>query len=291
METTELLKKIRKIEIKTKGLSKDIFSGDYHSSFKGRGMAFSEVREYSFGDDIRAIDWNVTARSNQTHIKIFEEERELTVILLVDMSASESFGTDVRFKRELIVELCAVISFSAMQNNDKIGVIFFSDKVEKFIPPKKGKKHILRIISELLEFKPESKKTDVGVALKYLTNTVKKRAIVFVMSDFMDKGYSDVMKIAAKKHDTILVQIYDKLEAELPNVGLINVRDLENGNELLLDTSSKKIREIYRNNWLSYQNYLAESSKKSKLDVIQIQTKDNYILPLRAFFKKREKRK
>lgn len=291
METSELLKKIRKIEIKTKGLSKNIFSGDYHSSFKGRGMAFSEVREYSFGDDIRAIDWNVSARSSQTHIKVFEEERELTVILMVDVSASESFGTEVRFKRELIVELCAIISFSAIQNNDKIGVIFFSDKVEKFIPPKKGKSHILRIISELLEFKPESKKTDIGFALKYLTNMIKKRAIVFVMSDFINNDYADSLKMTAKKHDTILVQVYDEKDVVLPNVGLINISDLEQGKNILLDTSNKKIREIYNQRWLKYQDYLTTSAKKAKLDVIQIKTRDNYILPLRNFFKKREKRR
>lgn len=291
METTELIKKIRKIEIKTKGLSKDIFSGDYHSSFKGRGMAFSEVREYTFGDDIRAIDWNVSARSNQTHIKVFEEERELTVILLVDVSASGAFGTELRFKSDLIVELCAVISFSAIQNNDKVGVVFFSDKIEKFIPPKKGKTHILRIISELLNFKPEGQQTNISEVFKYLSSMIKKRAIVFVLSDFLAGDYADNLKLVAKKHDIILLQIYDEKDTELPNVGLINLCDLETNQTILLNTSDKQVRKIYKEKWERNQEYLTNAAKKAKLDVIQIKTRDNYVLPLRNFFKQRGKKR
>src|SRR4051812_45301206 len=227
METTELLKKVRKIEIKTRGLSSHIFSGEYHSAFKGRGMAFSEVREYNPGDDIRSIDWNVTARFNHPYIKVFEEERELTVILLVDISASGDFGTKNQFKKDLIIELCAVLSFSAIQNNDKIGIIFFSDKIEKFIPPKKGKSHILRIIRELIEFKPENKKTNITEALRYATNVIKKKSIVFLISDFIDVGFEDALKLTNKKHDLVCLRIYDERETELPEAGLVRFVNTE----------------------------------------------------------------
>jgi uncharacterized protein (DUF58 family) len=246
VETTELLKKVRKIEIKTRGLSNQIFSGEYHSAFKGRGMAFSEVREYMPGDDIRNIDWNVTARFNHPFVKIFEEERELTVMLLVDISASGDYGTRRQFKRELITELCAVLSFSAIQNNDKIGVIFFSDKIEKFIPPKKGKSHILRIIRELIDFKPSSSGTDIGGALRYFTNMIKKRSISFLISDFQTAGYDDALKIAARKHDLVAIRIYDHRESELPDIGLIRMQDAETGSLLWVDSSSKTTREQYQ---------------------------------------------
>jgi len=245
METSELLKKVRKIEIKTRGLSNQLFSGEYHSAFKGRGMTFSEVREYQPGDDIRSIDWNVTARFNNTYVKVFEEEREMTVMLLVDVSASGEFGTQKQLKQDLITELCAVLAFSAIQNNDKIGVIFFSDKIEKFIPPKKGKSHILRIIRDLIEFEPAHKKTDIKLALKYLTNVIKKRSIAFLISDFMDSGFIDALKIANKKHDLVALRIYDKREQELPNVGLIKVKDAETGNIQWVDTSDKNVRLHY----------------------------------------------
>src|ERR1044072_7285440 len=229
METTELLKKVRKIEIKTRGLSNQIFSGEYHSAFKGRGMTFSEVREYQPGDDIRAIDWNVTARFNSPFVKVFEEEREMTVMLLVDISGSEAFGTQKQLKQDVITELCAVLAFSSIQNNDKIGVIFFTDKIEKFIPRKKGKSHVLHIIRDLIEFKPEHKRTDIGLALKYLTNVIKKRSIAFIISDFMNEGFSDALKIAGKKHDLVALRIYDRREQELPDIGLIKLADAETG--------------------------------------------------------------
>src|SRR4051812_34979649 len=246
METTELLKKVRKIEIKTRGLSSHIFSGEYHSAFKGRGMAFSEVREYTPGDDIRMIDWNVTARFGHPFIKVFEEERELTVMLVVDVSGSESFGTGNQFKKDLITELCAVLSFSAIQNNDKIGIIFFSDQIEKFIPPKKGKSHILRIIRELIEFQPQHQKTDISNALRYLTNVIKKRSICFVISDFMEDAspaagtLEDALKLANKKHDVVALQIYDERETNLPDVGLIRLRHAETGDVLNVDTSDER---------------------------------------------------
>ena len=245
METTELLKKVRKIEIKTRGISQELFSGEYHSAFKGRGMSFSEVREYQMGDEIRTIDWNVTARFNHPYVKVFEEEREFTVMLLVDVSGSENFGTRKQLKQDMITELCAVLAFSDIQNNDKIGVIFFTDKIEKFIPPKKGKSHILRIIRELIEFKPKSTKTNITQALRYFTNVIKKKSIAFVISDFMDVGFTDALKIASRKHDLVALRIYDKREKELPNMGLIKVQDPETGKMIWLDTSSKKIRNKY----------------------------------------------
>ncbi|MFA6570517.1 MAG: DUF58 domain-containing protein, partial [Bacteroidota bacterium] len=253
MDATELIKRVRKIEIRTRGLSKHIFSGEYHSAFKGRGMAFSEVRSYQYGDDIRSIDWNVTARLNHPYIKIFEEERELTVILLVDVSGSESFGTKVQFKRDLITELCAVLAFSALQNNDKIGMIFFSDKIEKFIPPKKGRTHVLRIIRELLEFEPENKKTDISGALQYLFNVIKKRSIIFVLSDFLSQDFESALKISSKKHDTVAVQVYDNREQDILNLGLVQIEDAESGESFWVDTSVKSVRDNYLKWWWEKQ--------------------------------------
>ena len=240
METSELLKKVRQIEIKTRGLSRNIFAGQYHSAFKGRGMAFSEVREYQFGDDIRDIDWNVTARYIRPYVKVFEEERELTVMLLIDVFGSKDFGTVSRIKKEVITEIAATLAFSAIQNNDKIGVIFFSDQIEKFILPQKGKRHILYIIRELIDFQPDHKQTDLGQALKYLTNAIKKRCTAFLISDFIDKGnYQDALTIANRKHDVIAIQVYDHRETELPNVGLMKIKDAETGKERWIDSSSK----------------------------------------------------
>lgn len=293
METTELLKKVRKIEIKTRGLSSHIFSGEYHSAFKGRGMAFSEVREYVPGDSIRSIDWNVTARFNHPYVKIYEEERELTVILLVDVSASEDFGTKVQFKKDLVTELCAVLSFSAIQNNDKIGIIFFSDKIEKFIPPKKGKSHILRIIRELIEFKPLHRKTDISTALRYLTNVIKKRSICFIISDFIENnstqksGLDDALKLANKKHDIVALQIYDEREREIPDVGLLRLRDSETGEILTVDTSNDQMRKNYKKNWVLQQRQLADMFARSGVDYTSIRTDQSYVQPLMLLFKKR----
>ena len=298
METTELLKKVRKIEIKTRGLSSHIFSGEYHSAFKGRGMAFSEVREYQPGDDIRAIDWNVTARFNHPYIKIFEEERELTVMLLVDVSASENFGTQKQLKKDLLTEICAVLAFSAIQNNDKAGVIFFSDKIEKFIPPKKGKTHILRIIRELLNFTPESSGTDIDYALRYLTNAIKKRTIVFLISDFIDEKFlsehkrgGDSLRIATKKHDIVALRISDKREAELPDVGLIRIKDAETGKLKWIDTSNLKIRQQYSKTSAKRDARLKEIFNQSGIDSTTIRTSESYIKPLMNLFKKRESKR
>ncbi|MBI4649085.1 MAG: DUF58 domain-containing protein [Bacteroidia bacterium] len=287
MEATELLKKVRKIEIKTKGLSKHIFAGEYHSAFKGKGMAFSEVREYQYGDDIRNIDWNVTARFNHPYIKIYEEERELTVMLLIDVSGSREFGTKLRFKQDIITEIAAVLAFSAIQNNDKIGIIFFSDKVEKFIPPKKGRTHILRIIMELLNFKPENKETNIAESLRYLTNAIKKRCIAFIISDFIDKNFDDSLRIANNKHDIIALNIYDKRETELPNIGFIRIKDAETGQYLWIDTWSKKTRHKYKKHWEEHQKYLNEIFLKSGVDSVAIRTDDDYIKPLINLFKRR----
>lgn len=288
METSELLKKVRKIEIKTRGLSRQIFSGEYHSAFKGRGMAFSEVREYTPGDDVRTIDWNVTARFNTPFVKVFEEERELSVVLLVDVSASGAFGTHSQFKQDLITELCAVVSFSASTNNDKIGVIFFSDKIEKFIPPKKGKSHVLRIIRELIEFKPENKKTDLSIALKYLTNVIKKRSIVFLISDFYAApNYSDALKIANKKHDLVALRIIDKAEQELPDVGLIKLKDNETGNIAWVNTSDKNFRKQFKANQLKFDQELNDLFNRSGVDNTKLFTHESYIKPLMNLFKKR----
>ncbi|MCX6275506.1 MAG: DUF58 domain-containing protein [Bacteroidetes bacterium] len=287
METTELLKKVRKIEIKTRGLSSQIFSGEYHSAFKGRGMAFSEVREYIQGDDIRSIDWNVTARFNAPYVKVFEEERELTVILLVDVSASGEFGTQSQFKKDLITELCAVLSFSAIQNNDKIGIIFFSDKIERFIPPKKGKTHILRIIRELIEFKPENSKTNINEALRYVSNVIKKKSIVFIISDFMDKNFDDALKLTNKKHDLVAFKIYDPGENELPEVGLIRLQDAETGAIIEIDSSDKSVRKGFALIAAQREKMLSESFAKSGVDWINLRTDRNYVQPLMKLFKKR----
>jgi uncharacterized protein (DUF58 family) len=289
METAELLKKVRKIEIKTRGLSSQVFSGTYHSAFKGKGMTFSEVREYQPGDDVRSIEWNVTARYNHPFVKVFEEERELTVMLLVDMSASRSFGTRTQLKQDLITELCAVLSFSAIQNNDKIGVIFFSDKIEKFIPPKKGKSHILRIIRELLEFQPEHNGTNISIALKYLTNIIKQRCIAFVISDFYDNNFDDALKIANKKHDIVALKIYDEREQILPNVGMIRIKDAETGEVKWIDTSDEKVRKLYALNAKQYNEKLNTLFMKSGVDFTEIATHQPYIKPLINLFKKRER--
>lgn len=288
METTDLLKKVRKIEIKTRGLSRQIFSGEYHSAFKGRGMAFSEVREYTPGDDVRTIDWNVTARFNSPYVKVFEEERELSVVLLVDVSASGSFGTLKQYKKDLITELSAVVAFSATTNNDKIGIIFFSDKIEKFIPPKKGKSHVLRIIRELINFKAESKGTDLELALKYLTNVIKKRSTVFLLSDFYAKeNYTDALKIANKKHDLIALKINDKAEQEIPKVGLIKLKDNETGKIVWADTSSKEFQKQFKVNVLKREHDLKDRFNKCGVDYCEIYTHEGYIKPLMNLFKRR----
>lgn len=288
METQELLKKVRKIEIKTRGLSNQIFSGEYHSAFKGRGMAFSEVREYMAGDDIRSIDWNVTSRFNHPYVKVFEEERELSVVMLVDVSASGYFGTHSQYKKDLITELCAVVAFSASTNNDKIGVIFFSDKIEKFIPPKKGKSHVLRIIRELIDFKAESKGTDLELALKYLTNVVKKRSTVFLLSDFYAKeNYTDALKIANKKHDLIALKINDKTELEIPKVGLIKLKDNETGKIVWADTSSKEFQKQFKVNVLKREQNMKDKFNKCGVDYCDIYTHEGYIKPLMNLFKRR----
>ncbi len=286
--TSDILKRVRRIELKTRGLSNQIFSGQYHSAFKGRGMAFSEVREYTPGDEIRTIDWNVTARFNTPFVKVFEEERELTVILMVDVSASYNFGTKEKLKRNLITELCAVLSFSAIQNNDKIGVIFFTDQVEKFIPPKKGKSHILRIIRELIEFEPEHKGTNLTEALTFLNNAIKKRAIAFLISDFMDENpIKDSLRLANQRHDLVAVQIKDQRETELPNVGLLPVVDPETGEWSWLDTSSKKLREEYKKKALRFDERLHRLFKKTGVDFVSLYTDKSYVAPLINLFKKR----
>lgn len=291
MKTQDLIKKVRKIEIKTRGLSNQLFSGEYHTAFKGRGMAFSEVREYQSGDDVRLIDWNVTARSGDAYIKVFEEERELTTMLLVDVSGSKIFGTGEQSKKDLITELSAVLSFSAIQNNDKVGVIFFSDKVEKYIPPKKGKSHILRIIRELIEFEPESKKTDIGAALEFFTSVIKKRAIVFLMSDFISPDFENPLRIAAKRHDLIAVKLFDDKEFTLPNIGLINIVDSETGEKMWLDTSDKKTMRRFEEDRADFNARLETMLLKNKVDIIDLKTDESYVVPLRQFFKKREGRR
>jgi uncharacterized protein (DUF58 family) len=290
METTELLKKVRKIEIKTRGLSAHIFSGEYHSAFKGRGMAFSEVREYLHGDDIRSIDWNVTARFGHPYVKVFEEERELTVILLVDVSASEDFGTRTQFKKDLITELCAVLSFSAIQNNDKIGVIFFSDRIEQFIPPKKGKTHILRIIRELIEFRPNGKGTDIAGALRYLTNAIKRRSICFLISDFLSPDFEDALKLANRKHDVVALRIQDPGEDRLPDVGLLRVLDPESGEWMLIDTSGREVRESYQRERQRFDRSLKEVFSRAGVDFTALLTDRSYVKPLTQLFKNRGKK-
>ncbi|WKK65840.1 DUF58 domain-containing protein [Lutimonas zeaxanthinifaciens] len=287
MDTKELLKKVRKIEIKTRRLSDHIFSGEYHSSFKGRGMTFSEVRQYQYGDDIRSIDWNVTARYNEPYVKIFEEERELTMMLVVDISGSESFGTTEQFKREILTEISATLAFSAIQNNDKVGLLLFSDEIELFIPPKKGKTHVLRIIRELIEFEPKSKKTDLTHALKYLSNVMKKKAIVFILSDFIDTGYDNALKIVGKKHDVTGIRVYDKLETEMPKLGMVPMRDAETGKIVLVNTNSKRVRTNYRAKYLETVDYFEDSFTKSGSGVINTRVDQSYVKKLLGYFKRR----
>ena len=288
METTELLKKVRHIEIKARGLSRNIFAGEYHSAFKGRGMAFSEVREYQYGDDMRDIDWNVTARYNRPYVKIFEEERELTMMLLIDMSESLGFGSRAVLKRDMVAEIAATLAFSAMQNNDKIGVIFFTDKIEKFIPPKKGKKHILFIIREILGFQPVSGGTDLNMALRYMTNAIKKRSTAFLISDFIDPGkYQKALQIANNKHDVVAVQVYDQLSTELVPVGLMKVNDPETGEARWINTSSRKVREVYHNWWKSLQTNMNNAFHQSGVDSISVSTESDYVKSLLQLFQQR----
>ncbi len=287
MEATDLLKKVRKIEIKTKMLSNHIFAGEYHSAFKGKGMTFSEVREYQFGDDIRNIDWNVTARFNHPYIKIYEEERELTVMLIVDVSGSKDFGTQTQLKKSLIAELCAVLSFSAIYNNDKIGIIFFSDKVEKFIPPQKGKKHILRIISELLNFKAKNKETNIGEAVRFFTNVTKKRSTAFIISDFIDEGFEESIKISSRKHDLIALRIYDERETVMPNIGLACFKDAETNEIRWLDTSNSNTRNNYSNFWKQREKEINEIFLRYGVDNLKLRTDQDYVKPLMNLFKMR----
>jgi len=287
LETSDIIKKVRKIEIKTRGLSNQIFAGHYHSAFKGRGMAFSEVREYQYGDDIRNIDWNVTARFNHPFIKIYEEERELTVMLLVDVSGSNEYGSQGQFKEEQMTEIAAVLAFSAIKNNDKVGVIFFSDQVEKFIPPKKGTTHILRIIRELIDFQPASDQTNISESLRYLTNAIKKRSIAFVISDFIDEDYDEALRIANRKHDVVALQIYDVRETELPPVGFIRVKDAETGKMLWIDTASRTVRKDYSLWWENQQQKLSSVLTRSGVDWVRIRTDEDYVKPLINLFKKR----
>jgi len=287
VEATELLKKVRRIEIKTRGLSRHIFAGEYHSAFKGRGIAFSEVREYQYGDDIRSIDWNVTARFNHPYVKVYEEERELTVMLLVDVSGSGRFGTMKGYKRDVMTEIAAVLSFSAIFNNDKIGIIFFSDKVEKFISPQKGRKHILRIIRELLEFTPESRKTSLNEPLRYLTNAIKKRCTAFIISDFIVPDFEESLRIASNKHDIVALKIYDPLEKSIPDIGLIKVSDSETGSEKWIDTSSAHVRNEYEKWWETHISLIQNIFRKCGVDEAEISTGDDYVKPLIRLFKNR----
>ncbi|HEX8022436.1 DUF58 domain-containing protein [Mucilaginibacter sp.] len=290
-DTKDLLKKVRKIEIKTRGLSNHLFSGEYHSAFKGRGMAFSEVREYQIGDEIRTIDWNVTARFNAPYVKVFEEERELTVMVLMDVSGSENFGTQNQQKQDLATELCAVLAFSAIQNNDKVGIIFFSDKIEKFIPPKKGRSHILMIIRELIAFQPENKGTNVAEALKYFTSVIKKKCTAFVISDFITSEFENELKIANKKHDIIALKLYDKHEEEFPNLGLIPVKDEESGQIMWVNTGDKAVRDAFKWDAVKRNGALQDTFKRSGVDYTTIGTHESYVKPLMTLFKKREGRR
>jgi uncharacterized protein (DUF58 family) len=287
VEATELLKKVRRIEIKTRGLSRQIFAGEYHSAFKGRGIAFSEVREYQYGDDIRSIDWNVTARFNHPYIKIFEEERELTVMLLIDVSGSGNFGTAVNYKKDVMTEVAAVLSFSAIYNNDKIGVIFFSDKVEKFIPPQKGKKHILRIIRELLDFKPQSTKTKLDEPLRFLTNAIKKKCTTFIISDFIVPDFEEALRIASNKHDIAALKVFDPVEAAIPNIGLIKVIDSETGIEKWIDTSSGKTRDSYERWWKDHVILIKNIFNRCGVDYAELRTDTDYVKPLIKLFERR----
>ena len=288
MEASEILEKVRKIEIKTRGLSRNVFAGQYHSVFKGRGMAFSEVREYQFGDDVRDIDWNVTARFHRPYVKVFEEERELTVMLLVDVSGSLDFGTTCRTKRDMVAEIASTLAFSAIQNNDKIGVVFFSDRIEKYIPPKKGRRHILCIIREMLSFQPQSKKTDIGMAMEYLTRVMKRRCTAFVLSDFYCReDFLHQAQIANRKHDLVAIQVYDPLAKRLPDVGLMKIRDAETSHEMVIDTSSKKLRQAHARYWLEREDSLNELFAKSKIDWISVATNEDYVRPMMSLFAQR----
>ncbi len=295
METSEIIKKVRKIEIKTRGLSQNIFAGEYHSAFKGRGMAFSEVREYQYGDDVRDIDWNVTARFHRPYVKVFEEERELTVMLLIDVSGSLDFGTTRQMKRDLATEIAATLAFSAIQNNDKIGVIFFSDQVEKYIPPKKGRKHILYIIREMLDFHPQSKSTDVGQAVEFMTRVLKRRSTAFVLSDFFvrqgsneeQESFVHTLTMAARKHDVVAIQVYDQRAKMLPDIGLMKVRDAETGHEMFIDTSSKKLRHAHTRYFMERQQFLQQAFTRSNIDWTSVATNEDYVKALLMLFKKR----
>ena len=288
MDANELLKKVRKIEIKTKGLSQNIFAGEYHSAFKGRGMTFSEVREYQYGDDIRDIDWNVTARHNHPYVKVYEEERELTVMLLVDVSRSRIFGAQGVAKQEMMAEIAATIAFSAIQNNDKIGVIFFSDKIEKYIPPKKGRKHILYIIREMLDFTPESKKTDVGMAVEYLTRVMKRKCTAFLLSDFYQRDdFMKPLQIANSKHDVVAIQVFDPIAKMLPDAGLLKVRDAETGHEMYIDTSSKKLRHAHNRYWLERESTLRQTFAKCNVDWMSVATNEDYVKAMMGLFARR----
>ena len=288
MDANELIKKVRKIEIKTRGLSSNIFAGQYHSAFKGRGMAFSEVREYQYGDDVRDIDWNVTARFNKPYVKVFEEERELTVMLMVDMSGSLDFGTAGMYKKDMVAEIAATLAFAAIQNNDKIGAIFFTDRIEKFIPPQKGRKHILYIIREVLGFEPESRQTDITVPLQYLTNAIKKRCTTFVLSDFIEeRDFKNALIIANRKHDVVAIQVYDKRVEELPNVGLMKMADPESGEDVYVDTASSRVRALHRKWWEESQARLRDTFSKSGVDAISVRTDQDYVKALMNLFAKR----
>ncbi|WP_369048143.1 DUF58 domain-containing protein [Tenacibaculum sp. UWU-22] len=287
METKELLKKVRKIEIKTRRLSNHIFGGEYHSTFKGRGMTFSEVRQYQYGDDIRAIDWNVTARYSEPYVKVFEEERELTLMLVVDVSGSEFFGTTTQFKKDTVTEIAATLAFSAIQNNDKVGLILFSDQIELYIPPKKGKSHVLRIIRELIEFTPKSKQTDIDKALKFLSNVMKKKAIVFMLSDFMDDNYERTLKIASNKHDLTGIRVYDVHDVEIPNLGMVPMRDAETGDVSLVNTASKSVRNQYKANALRLTDYFQNTFRKSGAGSINTRVDESYVKKLLGYFKQK----
>jgi len=288
METSEIIKKVRKIEIKTRGLSSNIFAGQYHSAFKGRGMAFSEVREYQFGDDVRDIDWNVTARFHRPYVKVFEEERELTVMLLIDVSGSLDFGTQKQMKRDMVTEIAATIAFSAIQNNDKIGVVFFSDRIEKYIPPKKGRKHILYIIREMLDFHPNSKRTDVKQAVEFLSSVQKRRTTAFILSDFYVRDeFQQSLQICNRKHDVVAIQVYDQRARELPDVGLMKVVDAETGHEQYVDTGSKALRQAYHKYWVSRQSQLEETFNKSNVDHVSVATNEDFVKALMMLFKQR----
>lgn len=287
MDTKELLKKVRKIEIKTRRLSNHVFGGEYHSTFKGKGMTFSEVRNYQFGDDVRSIDWNVTARYNEPFVKVFEEERELTMMLLVDVSGSELFGSQKQFKKEIITEIAATLAFSATQNNDKIGLLLFSDQMELFIPPKKGRSHVLRIIRELIEFQPKGKNTDISAALKYVTNVIKKKAIVFVLSDFMTDGYQHTLKIVSGKHDVTGIRVYDQREQSIPNIGLVQMLDGETGEMIMVNTGSKGVRNAYAAHFKDRENYFRESFTKSGAGMLSTRVDESYVKKLLGYFKTR----